>query len=220
MRSCLAEGYPFTFGLELFASFQSAGSHGLIPMPDPHKDQHDGGHAMLCVGYSDPDKVFIVRNSWGDDWGDRGYCYIPYDYMTNSDLNGDLWSIRRVADASVDLSQNVHGTATSLFDPATAAIATAIQVPGASHTVSGYDNATLSSMNLNLSTSRHGYVSSEDYDDLESLYYQEYEDDYEYTVTEDFETSEESDEEAASDEESEEEESEETEDRLRRRRLR
>ena len=90
MRSCLAEGYPFTFGLELFASFQNAGSHGLIPMPAPNKDQHDGGHAMLCVGYSDANKVFIVRNSWGDDWGDRGYCYIPYDYMTNSELNGEL----------------------------------------------------------------------------------------------------------------------------------
>ena len=52
----------------------------------------------------------------------------------------NLWSIRRVSDANVDLSQNVHGTATSLFDPATAAIAAAVQVPGASHTVAGYDN--------------------------------------------------------------------------------
>jgi C1A family cysteine protease len=42
---------------------------------------------MLCVGYSDPDRVFIVRNSWGSDWGDKGYCYIPYDYLMSEKYN-------------------------------------------------------------------------------------------------------------------------------------
>jgi uncharacterized tellurite resistance protein B-like protein len=52
---------------------------------------------MLCVGYSDPDKVFVVRNSWGTSWGDAGYCYIPYDYMLNPDYNfGDSWVIHHV----------------------------------------------------------------------------------------------------------------------------
>ena len=74
MQSCLADGYPFAFGLQLFASFQQAGSNGLVPMPDPDNEKHDGGHAMLCVGYSDPDQVFIVRNSWGEEWGEQGYC--------------------------------------------------------------------------------------------------------------------------------------------------
>ena len=35
---------------------------------------------MLAVGYSDKDKVFIVRNSWGPTWGDGGYCVVSYDY--------------------------------------------------------------------------------------------------------------------------------------------
>jgi uncharacterized tellurite resistance protein B-like protein len=53
---------------------------------------------MLCVGYSDVDKVFIVRNSWGEQWGDKGYCYVPYSYMMNESLrNGnDAWVIKRV----------------------------------------------------------------------------------------------------------------------------
>lgn len=42
---------------------------------------------MLIVGYSDAEARFIVRNSWGTDWGDRGYCYIPYDYCANPKFN-------------------------------------------------------------------------------------------------------------------------------------
>lgn len=37
-----------------------------------------GGHAMTVVGYDDMKKHFIIRNSWGSKWGDKGYCY--YDY--------------------------------------------------------------------------------------------------------------------------------------------
>jgi hypothetical protein len=40
-----------------------------------------GGHAMLIVGYDLAKKHFVVRNSWGDDWGDGGYCYVTADYL-------------------------------------------------------------------------------------------------------------------------------------------
>jgi len=89
MRQCLAEGYPIVFGLKLTQRFFSPGSQGIISTPnldDPKSASH-GLHAMLCVGYSDPDEVFIVRNSWGSGWGHNGYCYIPYDYMANGDFN-------------------------------------------------------------------------------------------------------------------------------------
>src|SRR5262245_15791820 len=78
-KHALAEGYPIIFGCLLFNSFD-AQRKGKIPMPSAReagREEH-GGHAMLCVGYSDPDRVFIVRNSWGPDWGDKGYCYMPY----------------------------------------------------------------------------------------------------------------------------------------------
>jgi hypothetical protein len=140
---------------------------------------------MLCVGYSDADKVFIVRNSWGESWGDRGYCYIPYDYMTNPDLNGDLWSIRRVSDNQVDLSQDIHGTEASLFDSVTAAIASAIQVPGAIRTILGYENKSISGYEFKFVYSEgKGYISIEEHDDPDSLYYQEYE--YEEDLDEEY----------------------------------
>jgi hypothetical protein len=97
-RTCLAEGYPIVFGCALFESFDDCNKHhGLVPMPDPQdvaRGEH-GRHAMLCVGYSDVDQVFIVRNSWGADWGERGYCYMPYNYLMSEKLNGgDCWMLR------------------------------------------------------------------------------------------------------------------------------
>jgi C1A family cysteine protease/uncharacterized tellurite resistance protein B-like protein len=97
MKHCLAEGYPFVFGLKLFKDFDVALKHGRVPMPDLDTDEgreSHGNHAMLCVGYKDSAQVFIVRNSWGDNWGDRGYCYIPYKYMTDPNLIHDVWKIK------------------------------------------------------------------------------------------------------------------------------
>jgi C1A family cysteine protease len=108
MKHCLAEGYPFAFGLLLFSSFDRARRKGIVPMPDLSTEEGrktHGAHAMLCVGYSDKSQAFIVRNSWGEDWGDKGYCYIPYDYMTDPDLCWDCWTIRAVTD--IDFSPDV-----------------------------------------------------------------------------------------------------------------
>ena len=140
MRSCLAGGYPFTFGLMLFESFQQAGKTGLVPMPAIEKEKMDGGHAMLCVGYSDHDRVFVVRNSWGADWGDQGYCYIPYAYMTNPDLNGDCWTIRQTS-ATQDLSTGITSRQKSVFsNRAVAKVARSFQAPGAGLNPRCYDS--------------------------------------------------------------------------------
>lgn len=98
-KSALAEGYPIIFGVLLFESFDNHRKKGLVPMPsdkEAGRESH-GGHAMLCVGYSDPDQVFIVRNSWGQTWGDKGYCYVPYRYLINEQFNmGDSWVIKQL----------------------------------------------------------------------------------------------------------------------------
>ncbi len=44
---------------------------------------HSGGHAMCVVGYDDSKSAFHVRNSWGDDWCDDGYCWISYNSLKN-----------------------------------------------------------------------------------------------------------------------------------------
>ena len=89
MKECLAEGYPIVFGLKLTQRFFSPHETGFIPTPDPNDPQsaEHGLHAMLIAGYCERQKVFIVRNSWGEHWGDKGYAYVPYDYIAGQEFN-------------------------------------------------------------------------------------------------------------------------------------
>ncbi len=96
MKACLADGYPFVFGFSVYESFESQeiAQTGIVQMPQPDEKQV-GGHAVVGVGYDDSQSRFIVRNSWGDAWGMKGYFTIPYDYLGNSNLADDFWTIRR-----------------------------------------------------------------------------------------------------------------------------
>jgi C1A family cysteine protease len=97
MLACIASGYPFVTGIAVYESFESAkaNSTGVIPMPTK-KESLLGGHAILIVGYDQKKQQFIFRNSWGTTWGDKGYGYIPFDYLTNSGLASDMWVIKSV----------------------------------------------------------------------------------------------------------------------------
>lgn len=49
-----------------------------------------GGHAVVIVGFDDTKSVFKFLNSWGTKWGDKGYGYLPYEYI--QDYITDMWT--------------------------------------------------------------------------------------------------------------------------------
>ncbi|MDD5543349.1 MAG: C1 family peptidase [Acidobacteriia bacterium] len=97
MKGCLASGFPFVFGFAVYESFESpqVAKTGHAPMPSSGEGQL-GGHAVLAVGYDDAKQWFIVRNSWGSQWGMKGYFTLPYAYLTDPNLADDFWTIRLV----------------------------------------------------------------------------------------------------------------------------
>ena len=94
MKKALNHGYPFVVGITIYESFESesVAKTGIVTMPTPDENSL-GGHAVVCVGYDDTKNLWIMRNSWGEGWGDGGYFYLPYEYLTNSDLASDLWCV-------------------------------------------------------------------------------------------------------------------------------
>jgi C1A family cysteine protease len=97
LKGCLASGYPFVFGFTVYESFESQemANTGHLGMPQSGEKQL-GGHAVLAVGYEDSSQTFIVRNSWGADWGIKGYFTMPYPYLLQGTLASDFWTIRSV----------------------------------------------------------------------------------------------------------------------------
>ncbi len=121
IKKCLLWGFPVAFGFSVYRSLMSVNiDNPVIPTPIISNDGRErdilqGGHAVCIVGYNDDvdykykvfnerdveslvdpadqDKgAFIIRNSWGTDWGDLGYAYLPYAYF-NYGWASDFWTI-------------------------------------------------------------------------------------------------------------------------------
>jgi C1A family cysteine protease len=94
MKSFLAAGLASMFGFSLISSISQAAD---IPAPTMF-DSVRGGHAVVTVGYDDHHKIrstkgaFLICNSWGSDWGDDGYGWLPYVYIQER-LAVDVWTL-------------------------------------------------------------------------------------------------------------------------------
>lgn len=94
IKSWLIKNEPIALGIAIYSNFMNSKS-GIIEIPK-RTDDFMGGHAVVICGFDDKNKRFILRNSWGVYWGDNGYFYLPYDYISNDELCGDLWIITRI----------------------------------------------------------------------------------------------------------------------------
>uniref|UniRef100_A0A6C0BK08 Peptidase C1A papain C-terminal domain-containing protein n=1 Tax=viral metagenome TaxID=1070528 RepID=A0A6C0BK08_9ZZZZ len=105
LKTVLNHKLPIIFGFIVYESFESeiVAKTGIMPMPKTQNEPCLGGHAVVCVGYDD-DKIMgdgnkgamIIRNSWGHGWGDQGYFYMPYDFITNPQFASDFWVLNQV----------------------------------------------------------------------------------------------------------------------------
>lgn len=100
MIRCLAAGYPFAFGFQVYSEFEGplVAQTGVLNLPNP-TEYCCGGHAVLAVGYDMDKCIVIVRNSWGSGWGQDGYFTMPFAYISNPNLAADMWCIKKYLDA-------------------------------------------------------------------------------------------------------------------------
>ena len=102
IKSAVSRGYAVMFGFSVYSCLTTDPD---IPYPTA-TDSMSGGHAVLIVGYDDTRPCYRlhgtkrekagkgalkIRNSWGPDWGDGGYGWLPYEYVLNG-LADDFWT--------------------------------------------------------------------------------------------------------------------------------
>ncbi len=104
IKTNLMAGLPAMFGFTVFSSILQAEKNGMIPFPT-NGEKIVGGHAVAVFGYDDQMKIknanpgavetkgaLLIRNSWGVEWGQEGYAWLPYDYILKG-LAEDWWSL-------------------------------------------------------------------------------------------------------------------------------
>lgn len=114
VKAALALNQPLVMGISVWESFESdaVAKTGIVPLPNMATEEYMGGHAVLAVGYDDEKKHVTFLNSWGEDWGDKGYFHLPYEWFAleknnNADwqknLTSECWQIGTVTMAPVKL---------------------------------------------------------------------------------------------------------------------
>lgn len=99
----LSNGHAAMFGFTVYSSIEEAQEDGRIPFPSENEKML-GGHAVVAVGYDDGIEIqnpyskkktvgaILIRNSWGIEWGEEGYGWLPYEYI-KAGLAEDFWSV-------------------------------------------------------------------------------------------------------------------------------
>jgi len=97
LKQALNTGFPVVFGFNVYETIEGeqVKKTGIIPLPRPG-DSKLGGHCVLLSGYDDSKRLFQIQNSWGESWGDGGFGYMSYDYLTNPSFASDFWRITYV----------------------------------------------------------------------------------------------------------------------------
>jgi C1A family cysteine protease len=97
IKSFVAAGFPSMFGFPVYSEYDNTLPGGLVAFP-AQGSHYRGGHANVIAGYDDNKMIgadkgaLLIRNSWGTGWGDGGWGWLSYRYVTEG-LATDFWSL-------------------------------------------------------------------------------------------------------------------------------
>lgn len=96
IKECIYLESPIAFGMAVYDGLYKITEYNpILELPNPSQPLL-GGHAVKIVGFNDTTRLFVIKNSWGYGFGERGYFYIPYEFVLDARLSFDFWTISLV----------------------------------------------------------------------------------------------------------------------------
>lgn len=95
MKMVIESGFPVIGGFYVPTNYGNYRKDGIFR----NTSNYNGGHAVLFVGFDDNMEAygekgyFIIKNSWGTNWGNNGYCYVPYAYLYKGWMPYNRWIV-------------------------------------------------------------------------------------------------------------------------------
>lgn len=82
IKAALVNRKPVVVGIAVYPQFNDL--QGSDSVYNTATGTNGGGHAVTIVGYDDSryGGAFKVINSWGQNWGDNGYFWMPYSFAS------------------------------------------------------------------------------------------------------------------------------------------
>ena len=103
---CVNNEKPVVIGTHLYESFMSLDKDSPVIEPPGYNDDYIGAHAMVILGYNLENKQLLAKNSFGVDWGEDGYCYIPFYYAQKEFFERWVFQITNPTTKIITESQN------------------------------------------------------------------------------------------------------------------
>jgi C1A family cysteine protease len=85
--------YPVIISIYVYENFYDLENSNQSTLTPPNNSKFMGGHAVTIVGYDLDKRLFLVRNSFGENWGDKGYFWMPFDYAEAELLDSWIFDI-------------------------------------------------------------------------------------------------------------------------------
>ena len=82
---------PLAARINVDGTFISGGNHGVLQTVNFAPSLASAGHAVVLVGYQPAEDRFIIRNSWGRQWGDDGFAYADAQYLMS--IITETWGV-------------------------------------------------------------------------------------------------------------------------------
>jgi len=66
---------------------------------------------VAVVGYDNSKRAFLIQNSFGTGWGNKGYGWFGYDYIAGAEISAQVITFEAVSDSAVEVHLEVHKNA-------------------------------------------------------------------------------------------------------------